>query len=224
MLKYRDALFGIFITNRETIMKLKIMSIIFFLIFFIMTGFTQTKIDAGISIGSEGLRGFYLSIGNYYHVPEKEVVVVRDRKIPDEELPVVFFIAGRAGVAPKVIVNLRLGGSSWYDISIRYGIYPDAYYIPLKVRPGPPYGKAYGYYKNRPKKEWKKIKLSDNDIINLVNLKFISEHNKYSPEKIIKMRSKGEHYAEINTNVKAEKRGEKNHKNGKNKHKGGKKR
>ena len=137
---------------------------------------------------------------------------------------VVFFIAGRAGVDPKVIVNLRLEGNSWYSISIRYGIYPDAYYVPLTVRPGPPYGKAYGYYKNKPKKEWKKIKLSDNDIINLVNLKFISEHNKYSPEKVIKMRSKGEHYAEINTNVKAEKKGGKNHKNGKNKHKGGKKR
>jgi hypothetical protein len=176
--------------------------IVLFVFTFLSSIFSQTQVDAGISIGPEGLRGFYLSVGEYYRVPEREVIVIRERNIPDDELPVVFFLSARAGVEPRVIVDLRLGGMSWYDISIRYKIYPDVYYVPLPVSPGPPYGKAYGYYKKKPKKEWKKIRLSDSDIVNLVNLRFISEHYSYPPEKVIKMRSKGSHFTVINDNVK----------------------
>ena len=198
-------------------MKSKIRNVIPFLsLFFILPAFAQ-NVDAGISIGPEGLKSFYFSISDYYHVPEKEVVVVRERKIPDEELPVVFFIAARAGVEPKVIVDLRLGGSSWYNISIKYGIYADVYYVPLVVDPGPPYGKAYGYYKKKPKKEWKKIKLADADIINLVNLRYISEYYDYKPENIVKMRSDGKNYVVISENVKVEKKGNKDKSKGKNK-------
>lgn len=180
--------------------KIILANIIF--VFSLITGVSHAQVNAGISIGSEGVRGFYLSVGEYYRVPEREVILIHERNIADEELPVVFFIAGRAGVEPGVIVNLRLGGMSWYDISIRYRIYPEAYYIPLSVKPGPPYGKAYGYYKNKPRKEWRKIKLSDNDIVNLVNLRFISEHYKYPPEIIVKMRTKGNQFVTINDNVK----------------------
>lgn len=187
-------------------MKLKIrISVPFVVLFFIIPVFAQ-NVDAGISVGPEDLKSFYFSISDYYHVPEKEVLVVRERKIPDEELPVVFFIAARSGVEPKVIVDLRLGGSSWYDISVRYGIYADVYYVPLVVSPGPPYGKAYGYYKNKPKKDWKKIKLADDDIINLVNLRYISEYYDYKPENIVKMRSDGKNYVMISENAKAEKK------------------
>jgi hypothetical protein len=195
----------------ENKMELKARIIIlFYLLIFLTKGFSQTDVQAGISISEEGLKSFYFSVSEYYGVPENEVIIVHERKIPDEDLPVVFFIAGRAGVDPKVIIDLRIGGSSWYNISVKYGIYPDVYYIPLTVDPGPPYGKAYGYYKNKPKSKWKKIKLSDEDIINLVNLRFISEHYNYAPEKVIKMRTDGKHFAVINDNVKSEMKGNKN--------------
>lgn len=191
-------------------MKQKLKLIIVLIGLFFITQLKGQNVDAGISFGPEGLKSFYLAVGNYYHVPEKEVVVIRERKIPEEELPVVFFIAGRAGVKPEVIVNLRLGGSSWYDISIRYGIYPDVYYVPLTFDPGPPYGKAYGYFKNKPKKDWKKIRLSDKDIVNLVNLRFISDYYQYEPSRVIKMRGEGKHYVVINQDVYSEKHGKKN--------------
>jgi hypothetical protein len=191
--------------------------ILLFGLFFIIPSFAQTDVNAGVSFGPEGLKSFYFSISEYYHVPEKEVVVIEERRIPEEELPVVFFIAGRAGVQPGVIVDMRLGGSSWYDISIKYGIFPDVYYVPLDIDPGPPYGRAYGYYKKKPKREWKTIRLTDDDIINLVNLRFISEHYSYKPEKVISMRRDGKHYVVINENINAEKKGNKNHGKGKNK-------
>jgi len=183
----------------------------------------EAGVDLGISIGEEGLRGFSLSVGDYYRVPQREVVIIRERGIPYEDMPVVLFLAGRAHVAPGVIVDLRLGGMSWMDITFRYGLSPEIYYVPLRVAPGPPYGRAYGYYKKWPRKEWKKVRLGDDDVVNLVNLKFASEHYGYSPEEVIKMRSGGRNFVEINEEIKRGKgqkeKGEKHRGKGKGKFK-----
>jgi hypothetical protein len=53
----------------------------------------QPQVDIGVSIGEEGIKGFYFAISKYFRVPEREVVVIRERRIPDEEIPVVLFIA-----------------------------------------------------------------------------------------------------------------------------------
>ena len=180
-----------------------------FILLFLSSGFPQTDINAGISIGPEGLKSFY------YHVPEQKVEVLGERKIPEEELSVVFYIAGIAGEKPEAIIRLRLGGSSWYDISIKYGIYANMYYVPLKSNPGPPYGKAYGYFKNKPRKEWKNINFTDEDIINLVNLRFISDYYGYDPTQIVKMRNEGKGFVAINNIVRSNKKGNKNRSKGK---------
>jgi hypothetical protein len=77
--------------------------------------------------------------------------------------------------------------------------------VPLQRDPGPPYGKAYGYYKNKPRKDWGGIKLSDADVVNLVNLKFISGQYGYAPDEVAGMRSKGESFVGIHGKVKASK-------------------
>ncbi len=163
----------------------------------------EASVDLGVSIGEEGLRGFYLAVGNYYGVPEREVVVVRDRHIPDEEIPVVFFLAQRAHVRPSAIIDLRLAGRSWLDISLHFGFGPEIFYVPVRetVVIGPPYGKAYGYYKKKPKKQWRTIVLSDADVVNLVNLRFISDHYRYEPEKVMKLRKGGKNFVVINDEV-----------------------
>ncbi len=160
----------------------------------------KASVDIGVSIGDEGLRGFYLAVGDYYRVPQREVIIIKERGMPYEEMPVVLFIAGRARIAPEIIVDLRLRGMSWMDITLRFSLTPEIYYVPVRV--GPPYGKAYGYYMNKPKKEWKKIVFKDSDIINLVNLKFISEHYKYSPKEVIKMREEGKSFIVVNDEIK----------------------
>lgn len=171
------------------------------------TGSAHAQVDLGISLGEEGLRGFYLGVGEYFRVPQREVIIIKERHIPVEEVPVVLLIAQRARVAPASVINLRLHGRSWLDITIHYGLSPEIYYVhvPPTVRVGPPYGKAYGHYKNKPKKEWKTIVLRDDDVINLVNLKFVSEHYGYPAEEVIKLRSKGKNFVVINHEVRKEK-------------------
>ncbi|MDH5202582.1 MAG: hypothetical protein OEW69_04925 [Nitrospirota bacterium] len=185
--------------------------IIFTLIFLSAVTYSEAAVDMGISIGDEGIRSFYLAIGDYYRVPEKEVIIIKERRIHDEEIPVVFFIAKKARVKPATIINLRLRGMTWLDITLHHHLSPEIFYMPVKetVVIGPPYGKAYGYYKKKPKKEWKKIVLGDDDIINLVNLRFMSEHYRYAPEKVIKLREEGKNFIVINEEVKKGKKGDK---------------
>ncbi len=169
-------------------------------------GSNATDIDAGITIGDGGIKGFYLAIGEHYDVPEKEIVVVRKQSVPDEQLPVVFFLARKGGVSPETIIKLRLGGKSWMEITAHLGLAADIFYVPTKRPPGPPYGKAYGHFKNKKKDQWHTVKLSDVEIVDLVNLSFISAHYGCSADDVIELRAAGKSFVDINTHVKAKKK------------------
>jgi hypothetical protein len=169
----------------------------------------RADVNVGVRADESGIKEFYLAIGDHYGAPEKEVVMVRERGIPDDDLPVVYFIARRAGVPPIAVIKLRLEGRSWMDITFHYGLTAEIYYMEVGKVEGPPYGKAYGHFKNKPRKEWNTIKLADADIINFVNLRFLSEHYGYSPDEIVRMRSEGQSFVNINAKVKKAKHDQK---------------
>ncbi len=184
------------------------------------------KVDAGVSIADGELRSFYFAISDYYRVPERNVIEIRERyRLRDDELPVVFFLAARARVAPSVIIDLRLGGRSWLDITFHYGLTPDIFYVPVKVKNiGPPYGNAYGYYKKyRPTKDWKKIALTDREVMDLVDLRFVSEYHKIPPEEVMQMRGSGKSFVGIHVEAGKGKGKAKESKDSKGKAKGKKK-
>ena len=156
----------------------------------------QTAVSVSARIGD-----FHVAVANYYQVPEREVIVIRERRIPDDEIPVALFIARHAGVPWMRVVDMRLRGDSWWDISVRLGVRPDVYYVPVTVVSGPPYGRALGHYKNKHRKQWSTIVLSDADVVNLVELRFLSEHYKVAPERIIELRGKDRDFVAIHSEV-----------------------
>jgi len=164
------------------------------------------EVDIGLSIDEDGIKSFYIAIGDYYDAPEKEIAVVKKHKVPDEDLSVVFFLSGRAKVSSQAIIDLHLEGKTWMEITLHYGLGPEIYYVPINEKAGPPYGKALGHFKNKQKNKWKEIRFHDDEIINLVNLKFMSEYHGYSPDDIIKMRAKGKNFLLINKEIKKAKK------------------
>ena len=183
-------------------MKLRwIVSLAVFLIVSV-SRYGQADVNVGLGIQDDEHRSFYVAVGDYYRVPERSLIVVRERHIPDDEVPVVFFIAQQARVSPEAIIDLRLKRKSWMDITLHHGLSPQIFYVPLAVDPGPPYGKAWGYYKKKPKNKWKEIRLADADVVNFVNLKFISNHYGYSPDQVVKMRSGGKKFVAIHGEIK----------------------
>jgi hypothetical protein len=156
----------------------------------------QTPFSVSARIGD-----FHVAVANYYQVPEREVIVIRERRIPDDEIPVALFLARHAGVPWGRVVDMRLSGASWWDISVRLGVKPDVYYIPVAVVSGPPYGRALGHYKKKHRKQWSTIVLTDADVVNLVELRFLSEHYRVAPERIIELRGKDRDFVAINAEV-----------------------
>ncbi|MDO9304155.1 MAG: hypothetical protein Q7T77_02420 [Sulfuricurvum sp.] len=145
-----------------------------------------SNFDIGISGSERGINGFSLSIGNYYHVPAQEIIMI-ERSIPYEETSVVYFLAQHSHRTPNYIANLRLRGMSWWDISIHLGLNPRTLYvIDSRRHSGPLYGKAYGYQR-----------LNDSDIVELVNVRFLSSYHGISVDDVIDRRSRGQQYMHI---------------------------
>ncbi|HPD20613.1 MAG: hypothetical protein QM299_14690 [Pseudomonadota bacterium] len=151
----------------------------------ISPSFAGTKWSVGVTGNDDGISGFHLSIGEYYRVPHREVVVVHQQGICHEDLPVVFFIAKRACVHPDMIARMRLRGMTWMDITLHFGLGPDIYFIP-----GCTGGKRYH-------PGLKHRHLSDHDIVNQVNLIFLSGYHRCPPDRIVKYRSQGKSYVVI---------------------------
>lgn len=168
----------------------------------ISAGSSKADINAALSITDGRVSSFYLAIGDHYRVPEKEIIFVKKKEIPDDDLAVVFYLSHRASVAPSVIIDLRLGGRTWMEITSHFSLTAEIFHVAIEKASGPPYGKAHGYFKNRNRKEWKSIRLSDSDIVNLVNLRFVSEHYGLSPDAVVKMREQGQSFIAINDKVK----------------------
>jgi hypothetical protein len=170
-------------------------------------GSASAGLSVGISAGSNGVDAFYLAIGDHYRVPQRDVLVVRQSRIADDEIPVVFFLAQKARVAPAVIVRLRHAGYSWYRIANHYRLGPDVFYVALKRPMGPYYG-VYRDYQRTPRTQWSRIRMTDRDVVNFVNLRFLSEQGHCSADDIVDRRSKGGDFRDIHRDLRAGKRGE----------------
>ena len=80
------------------------------------------------------------------------------------------------------IFDLRRRGRTWWEISIRYGVPADAWFVPVRRDPGPPYGKAYGHWKKHRRDDRRELVLSDVDARNLVAVRVMHEYYGVSAE------------------------------------------
>src|SRR6185503_16540627 len=118
------------------------------------------------------------------------------------------------------IIDLRLGGRPWREIAVRFGLGPEVFYVPVAVTPGPPYGKAYGYYKKKPRHQWNTIMLADPDVVALVNLRFLSDHYRLAPERVIEARGRHGDFIAVNAHLRGGDNDDDHHGKGKGKGKG----
>lgn len=189
-------------------MKIGISLLLVFVFVILSAPASAQNVSAGIAIADGELRNFYLAIGDYYRVPEPTVVHARKHyHMRDEELPVLFYLASCARIEPDVIIDLRLRQKmSWLNITYHFGLTPEIYYVPVQ-RVSPPYGKAYGHYKKHGD-DYKKVVLMDADVVNLVNLRFISDYHRVAPETVMDMRGNGQQFVVINEHVRKGKGGQ----------------
>jgi uncharacterized protein (DUF433 family) len=140
------------------------------------------------------LAPFLYTLVDYFGRPQQDIYSLRQRGISDYDLPVVLFLSRNARVTPMTIADMRLRGMNWMDISNRYNLSPEIFYVPVDYYDvqGSIYAPAYDMYRQQPRSGWANLRFNDTDIVNLVNLKVQSEAYKTAPRDIIQRRAKGE--------------------------------
>jgi hypothetical protein len=138
-------------------------------------------------------RALHASLG----LPEPMIVRLLERGLPEPELPAVGLIAQRAHVPVTRVVDMRLRGMAYNDIALNLGPGPEIFYIPFERDPGPPYGKAWGYYKKFPRERWRAIHLSDAYVISSSNLLLVSRHYAVPVGRVVEMQRGGRSFASI---------------------------
>lgn len=134
-------------------------------------------IDFGASVRLGDDNDLFLSVSARYFDEDRgsiDRVAVRYRN-PDD-LAVAMFVARRSGQSADHIHGLRQRGLSWWDISVRLGMPMDVWFVPVQRDPGPPYGKAYGHWKNRKQDKHHVVSLSDMELRNLVAVRVLHEY------------------------------------------------
>jgi hypothetical protein len=129
-----------------------------------------------VPAGDPALTDYCNGLAEYYQVPVYQVVAVQQR-VPMEEVPVVLHLALRAHVAPNVVLGLRLGGLSWSGISLKLGLGNDVFFVEGgEVLVGTPLERLYVGFWGLPRRRWAALRLSDEDIIDCVNVRFVNAY------------------------------------------------
>jgi hypothetical protein len=112
-----------------------------------------------------------------------------------DEIPLILHLSRYAGIDVSSILALRSEGLSWMEVGVRLNIERDSFYVPLASPTTLMPGTSYRDYARRARAAWLIPGLTDADLVNLVNLKFISEYYRCPSEHVIALHSTGWSYS-----------------------------
>jgi hypothetical protein len=136
--------------------------------------------------GSAAAEAYFGAVSEYFMLPRSEVSILGEWRLPAEEIPVVLFVARRAGVSPEAVVALRGAGRGWAELTARYRLDATQFHVPLPESANAgALEDAYRRFRSLPAGRWKEVVLTDADIVGLVNLRVLSETLRRSPQEIL---------------------------------------
>lgn len=140
----------------------------------------------GLAAQDAARADYFRSVASFFNLPPSEVAILSDWEIAPAEIPVVLFVARRAGVSPEALVVLRSTGQRWSELIARYRVSAAALHVP--VRDGVDaraLAQVYEHYRNTEVADWDTIRLSDPMIIGLVNVRVLSQALGLPPERVL---------------------------------------
>lgn len=131
---------------------------------------------ADVAVGDDAR--LFFSISSRYF--DRDVRAVEDysrRYYPNpDDLSVALFLSSQCDRSPEWFFSLRKEGLGWFEIGNRCRVPVDVWFVPVSHDPGPPYGKAYGYWKKHKKNPKTRVVLTDADCRNLVAVRVAHEY------------------------------------------------
>jgi len=132
----------------------------------------------------------YLHVANTAWAPPRDQVraVYPRMKAPETDYPVLLFIASEARVSLVAVWDLRSKGLPWAQVMVKLGVPPERIFVEMPRDPGPPYGKAYGHWKNHQKGE---VVVTDDDVFYWTNIRSMARYFHVEPATVVEWRGSG---------------------------------
>ena len=148
--------------------------------------------DVAVGINVNEDARIFLNVSNEVWRPPVPTTVIRGCRYPQDDFPVVAFLAFHSHREPGFILQLRSDGYPWHEIFYRLHVNPSVLFVGIDRDPGPPYGKAWGYWKknSRPGSD-RRVRFSDRDVVGLVKVQTASRHFGASPFAVMDAQRQG---------------------------------
>lgn len=132
-------------------------------------------------------RAYFRAVARYFEVSEGEISILSNWDLSPDEIPVLLFVARRAGVSAEALIALRESGRSWTELSARYQIGAPALHVPLQD-PTSAGGLSalYVTFRDTPVDRWGEISPSSQEIVALVNVRVLAQSLGLSPDDIMR--------------------------------------
>jgi hypothetical protein len=149
-------------------------------------------------VGSDG--NLFFSISSHYFDRQPQMVEDWGRRFPNpDDLAVFLHVCAESRLSPQIVYSYRRQGLSWYDVGVRSGLPVSVWYVPVARDPGPPYGKAYGYWRKHERNPNYNVRLSDRQTRDLVAVRMAHEYYGVAPEVAMDWRRGGSNVQKIMT-------------------------
>jgi hypothetical protein len=145
--------------------------------------------STGTELVGAALGSFLYAVATGFDMPGYEVYLLPYRGLAFADIPVALTLARRARVAPLQIVDLRLKGRSWHDVSLHYGLGAEAFYVPVRQVYGP-YTRVYELFRRHPRARWNRFVLRDDEYVRLANLKMATRRWHTTPERVMRLEAR----------------------------------
>ncbi len=119
---------------------------------------------------------FYSAVSQHFQIGPQQVRQLVDGGLPPEDVVVLYYIAEHSLRQPGQLLADRKAGRSWRDIATAAGLQPESFYYPISSFSRGPFVNVYALYHQLPRDRWSwdRLQLTDSDIENLVNLRFLA--------------------------------------------------
>jgi len=161
---------------------------------FICIGQAMARADTAVQVRVENSEfEFGFLYGDFYRV-DAPTVQRCTRAMSEPDFLVALHLARVSGTKLAIIVDWRRNGLSWFEITHRCKLDTGVFFVDLPADPGPPYGRAWGHWHKKQKGE---MRMADEEIRALVELKALSEHSGKAPGDVLRLRRAGHRPVEI---------------------------
>lgn len=138
------------------------------------------------------LVAYHVAVARHYGRTLEGIESLLSKGIRSDELPLLFALADSSEGQPSSIATRRADGRTWNEILSSFHRSPALFYTELSVLPAPLYHTGMAALAGKPADHWRRAKLSDIELVDLANLRFLVGYQAFEADSIALMRGQGQ--------------------------------